>query len=189
MDSKLKLLKVYKDVENYLKEAGNSYIFVLNLILFIYFGTSGTNIFNDDSSYAKNKLVSRSICIVLLRKMEVEMLQGRFLELKNDFIRSGARQTEIVDPTIECLEKLFRENGFFVYTYIANMMIMLMRRVALGIEYVGNENANTILDLYAEVRKTFYQKDFDKFKKAFEGLVDPGVSLVDFIYIKTHQYL
>lgn len=117
------------------------------------------------------------------------MLQGRFLELKNDFIRAGVRQSEIVDPTIECLEKLFSENGLFVYTYVANMMIILMRRVALGIEFVGNENAYKIFDLYAEVSKKYYQKDFDNFQMAFKDLVDPGVSLVDYIYIQTHQYL
>ncbi|XP_063696928.1 uncharacterized protein LOC134827948 isoform X1 [Culicoides brevitarsis] len=170
MGSNLKLIEAYKNVESFIKEIGNT-------------------VFNDDTPIAKQKLASRSICLILLKKMESEMLQGRFLELKNDFIRSGARQTEIVDPTIECLEKLFCENGFFVYTYVANLMIMLMRRVALGIEYVGNQNAEKILDLYAEVSKTFYQKDFNNFQKAFEGLIDNGVSIVDFIYVQTHQYL
>lgn len=148
----------------------------------------GTHVFHDDA-YAMPKLASRAICSILLQKMREQMLQGRFLELKNDLIRSGVRQTEFCDPTVEALERLFSENGLHVYTYVSNMMIVLMRRVALGIEYVGSGNIEKIIDLYGEVSKIRYQRDFDNFQMAFKNLIKPGVTICDFIYIKMHQYL
>lgn len=114
------------------------------------------------------------------------MLQNRYLELKSEL----AQQRGVLDATIESLERLFAENQIYVSCYVANMLLIQIRRATLGIENVGTKNANKILDLYVEVRDEKYQNDFDEFRKVFEGVIDfPGVKLVDFIFIKTHQCL
>lgn len=52
-----------------------------------------TDLFNDDAvQNANKKLASKSISMVMLKKMQTERLQGRLLELKNELIRSGVRQ-------------------------------------------------------------------------------------------------
>lgn len=117
------------------------------------------------------------------------MLQARFLDLKADYINTGLKQTEICDPTVEALERLFTENGFHVHTYVANLMIVLLRRSVLGLENVGEENALKVVELYPEVSKTYYLKDFKLFASVFKHVLLPGTSICDYIYLKMIQYL